>query len=94
MVFIDGIMDRYQYKRISCKNIQCYKEIFGLDNDPKHTLNYIKEYFKNSNINTLEWPAKPPDLNAIDFMGLYEPGSQSISKDKKRTKGKSGWNME
>ena len=76
LVFIDGIMDRYVYKRILCENIQPSKELLGLnddfifqhDNDPKHTSAYVKDFFKNPHINLLEWPAKSSDLNPIKHL--------------------------
>ena len=40
--------------------------IFQHDNDPKHTANITKAFFKNNNITTLEWPPGSPDLNPIE----------------------------
>lgn len=74
MVEIKGIMDRFSYLRILQENLTASAEKLGLgsnfvfqqDNDPKHTAKIIKEYFKENNIETLDWPPQSPDLNVIE----------------------------
>ena len=37
-----------------------------IDNDPKHTSNVAKEWFKKKKINVLDWCPMSPDLNPIE----------------------------
>ena len=36
------------------------------DNDPKHTANDTKAFFKRNKYRILEWPSQNPDLNPIE----------------------------
>ncbi len=40
--------------------------ILQQDNDPKHTYNLVKDWFKSKKIRLLEWPPQSPDLNPIE----------------------------
>ena len=42
------------------------KFIFQHDNDPKHTSKKTKQFLKDNNVTTLEWPPNSPDLNPIE----------------------------
>jgi hypothetical protein len=53
LVFIEGIMEKYQYKRILVENLASSCDILGLsdnfvfqqDNDPKHKSKYVRDFF-------------------------------------------------
>ena len=40
--------------------------IFQQDNAPCHSALKVQNWFKENNINTMEWPANSPDLNCIE----------------------------
>lgn len=40
--------------------------VFMQDNAPCHTSNYTKQWLEANDVETLEWPAKSPDLNPIE----------------------------
>ena len=77
---IDGIMDRYVYLDIlktvgipSALALRGSDFIWQQDNDPKHTANIVKEFFRSPDeelcfppIEQLRWPAQSPDLNPIE----------------------------
>ncbi len=66
LVFIDGIMDKYQYKRILAENLDKSCEMLGLpvdfifqqDNDPKHKSKYVMEFFDNNDFSFMDWPSQ------------------------------------
>lgn len=75
LVFIDSTMDKHLYKSIleedlieSMKYYDINKRdiIFMHDNDSKHTANFVVDWLKKENIETMNWPAQSPDLNPIE----------------------------
>ena len=40
--------------------------IYQQDNAPAHTANLVKAWFRDNNIEKLDWPAQSPDLNIIE----------------------------
>ena len=74
LVKVDGIMKKEQYIKILEENIKQSAEKLHLgenwtyqqDNDPKHTAKSVKKWFRDNDVDILEWPSQSPDLNPIE----------------------------
>ena len=74
LVKVDGIMKKEQYIKILEENIKQSTEKLHLgehwtyqqDNDPKHTAKSVKKWFRDNDVDVLEWPSQSPDLNPIE----------------------------
>lgn len=75
LVKIDSKMTGEHYVNILRENLNSSAEemclgdfIFQQDNDPKHTSKVAKNYFRDNNIEQLDWPPQSPDLNPIEHL--------------------------
>jgi DDE superfamily endonuclease len=74
LVIIDEIMTKEVYVRILEESLKDSARKSGLgrsclfqqDNDPKHTANFTKEFFKKSKLKVLPWVAQSPGMNPIE----------------------------
>lgn len=76
LAFIEGNMDRYQYKSILEQNLKASVDnlnlgerwIFQQDNDPKHTAQFVKDWLIYHAPRQLYSPPQSPDLNIIEHV--------------------------
>lgn len=76
LVFVEGNMNRFQYKSILEQNLQQSVDklclgaswIFQQDNDPKHTSQIVKDWLLYYAPRQLNSPPQSPDLNIIEHV--------------------------
>lgn len=76
LVFVEGNMDRFQYKSILEQNLGASVNkldlgeswIFQQDNDPKHNAQVVKEWLLYYAPRQLHTPPQSPDLNVIEHV--------------------------
>lgn len=72
--------------------------IFQQDNSPVHTAKRVTDYIKTQRIQTLEWPAKSPDLNLIEHVWadlkntIYKQGNEYNSENDLLDAIRDAWN--
>lgn len=42
--------------------------VLAMDNDPKHTSRYTRNWLQNNGVRKIRWPAESPDLNPIELV--------------------------
>ena len=79
LVVVQGIMRKEDYIRILDENVKESAEKLQLghnwkyqqDSDPKHTAKVVNKWFKDNNVNVLEWPSQSPDLHVNPTENLW-----------------------
>nr|CAD2168795.1 unnamed protein product [Meloidogyne enterolobii] len=73
LVFVDGRMNSEAYQKLLTDNLlpllhkfHRFKWLFQQDNASIHSSASTKRWFKENNVNVLDWPARSPDLNIIE----------------------------
>ena len=48
------------------------KWVFQMDNNTKHTSNFVVKWLKDNEVKVLDWLSQSPDLNPIAYLCLFK----------------------